>query len=173
MPAVLVIEDGTAATQSANSYVTVAEVTTFCTQYGLSSWADVASGDKITAILRAMAFIDSEYDFKGQKLSYDNPLEWPRFGIYEDVSVDPSVDLLYYKEIPKGLKNAVCRAAYEESVSAGVLQANTVSNIRSETVDVISTTYFGMTPSKTIYKTIEGFLKGLLKDKNSVSVRRT
>lgn len=169
----LIIEDGTVATMSANSYVTSAEVDQFCLNYGLTSWASVATANKITAVLRGMAFVESEYDFKGEKLSYDDPLEWPRFGIYEDEDIDPSTDLLYYKEIPNGLKRAVCRAAYEESVTAGVLQPKAISNIRSKTVDVISTSYFGTTPSKAIYRTIEGFLKGLIRDRNNVVVKRT
>lgn len=170
---VLVIETGDATLASANSYVTVAEVNQFCAERGLTSWADLGNSDKITAILRGMDFVESEYDFKGGKLSEDDPLQWPRYGVYDDMGIDPSMDMLYYKEIPAGLKKAVCRAAYEESVSAGSLQANQVSNIRSESVDVISTTYFGSSPSRTIYRTIEGFLKGLLNDKNTANIRRT
>lgn len=172
---VLIIEDGTLASMSANSYVTVAELLSFCNNYGLTIPAATLASPTMEAqaVLRGMAFVESEYNFKGEKLSYDDPLEWPRYGIYEDEDIDPSVDLLYYKEIPKGLKNAVCRAAYEETVSAGVLQKNQTTNIRSKTVDIISTQFFGNTPSKVIYRTIEGHLKGLLRDKNSVTVRRT
>ena len=172
---ILVIEDGTASSASANSYVTVAELTTFVNLYGLTIPAATLASTTMMeqAILRGMAFVDSEYDFKGEKMSYDNPLEWPRFGIYDDVAIDPSTDLLWYQEIPKGLKNAVCRAAYEESVSPGVLQANLISNIRSERVDVIATEYFGSTPSRTIYRVIEGFLKGLLRSGSTATVKRT
>jgi hypothetical protein len=169
----LVIEDGTASTPSANSYVTVDEVVTFCVQYGLSSWASLATTDMITSILRGMAFVESEFNFKGVKMSYDDPLEWPRFGIYDEAGVDPSQDLLYYEEIPKGLKNAVCRAAYEESVVPGVLQANVTSNIRRERIDVIETEFFGTQPSKVIYRTIQGFLKGLIANTNTANVKRT
>ena len=173
MAVTLIIEDGTVSSASANSYITVAEATTFCEQYGLDSWKDLSIADKTTAILRGMAYVESEFDFKGEKLSYDDPLEWPRYGIYEDESIDPSLDLLWYKEIPKGLKNAVCRAAYEESVDPGVLQANLVSNIKSERVDVIATEYFSSTPSRTVYRVIEGFLKGLLRNDNTANVKRT
>lgn len=168
----LIIEDGTASSQSANSYVTVDEVDTFCENYGLDSWATLSTTDKETAIFRGMAYVEAEFDFKGEKYSYDDPLEWPRVGIYEDVNIYPTTDLLYYQEIPKGVKNAVCRAAYEESVSPGILQANLTSNIRREKIDVIEVEYFGTEPSRTIYSAIAGFLKGLLKSANMASIKR-
>lgn len=172
---ILVIEDGTASSLSANSYITVAELTTFVNLYGLTIPAATLASTTMMeqAILRGMAYVESEFDFKGEKMSYDDPLEWPRYGIYEDDSIDPSLDLLWYQEIPKGLKNAVCRAAYEESVDPGVLQANLVSNIKSERVDVIATEYFSSTPSRTVYRVIEGFLRGLLRNANMANVKRT
>jgi hypothetical protein len=168
---VLVIEDGTVATASANSYVTVAEVTTFCSNHGLSSWDDVENTERITAILRAMAYIET-FDFKGHKTSVDNPLEWPRACVYSDNPSYLSDWNIYIAEIPKKLKNAVCRAAYEESVSPGTLQPNASSNIQSTQVDVISISYFKPEPSKTVFSVIEGFLKGLLNDSNQVSIVR-
>jgi hypothetical protein len=71
------------------------------------------------------------------------------------------------------VKNAVCRAAYEESQSTGCLQSNTTSNIRREKIDVIETEYFANEPSITVYRTIEGYLKDLLNNSNIAVVRRT
>jgi len=167
----LIVEDGTVSTPSANTYVTAAEVTTFCSNLGLT-WSTNATL-QAQAILRAMSFVESEYDFKGEKLSYDDPLEWPRYGIYEDTGVDPSEDLIYYEEIPEGLKKAVCRAAYEELTVPGCLQTNLVSDIKRETVDVLTTEYFGKTVPKTVYRTIEGYLKGLIVNIHMVNVKRT
>lgn len=157
----LIIEDGTLSSASANSYITVAELTTFVDSYGLTIPAATLASTTMMeqAILRGMAFVESEFDFKGEKMSYDDPLEWPRFGIY--------------KEIPNGLKNAVCRAAYEESVESGILQSNLTSNIKREKIDVIETEYFTSTPSRVVYRTIEGFLKGLLRNSNTAVVKRT
>jgi hypothetical protein len=170
MPATLIIEDGTVITD-ANAYVTVAEVTSFCTNYGLDSWALLGNTEKITAIIRGTAYVET-FNFKGEKYSYDDPLEWPRVGVYDDINLEPEYEE-FYQEIPLGLKKACCRAAYEESVSPGVLQANLTSNIKRERIDVIETEYFSNQPSKAIYQTIEGFLKGLLKNSNMATVLRT
>lgn len=168
----LIIEDGTMASASANSYVTVAEVNTFCENYGLSDWAALATTDKETAIFRGMAYVET-FDFKGEKMKYDNPLEWPRYGIYDERDIEPSLDLVYYKEIPKGLKNAVCRAAYEESADAGVLQKVLATNVKREKIDVIEYEYFSASPSVNVYTAIQGFLKGLLRDVNVATIKRT
>ena len=173
----LIIEDGTVATSTANSYITVAEVDTFIDNQGLSGWSTLSTTDRETAILRGMSYIET-FPFKGVKMSWSDPLEWPRYGVWDDSYYGSTEDwsseeLAFYQEIPKGVKNAACRAAYEESQSAGVLQANVASNIRSERIDVISTEYFGSEPSVTIYRQIEGFLKDLIKETNVAIVRRT
>lgn len=167
----LIIEDGTASSASANSYVTLAEVTTFCENYGLSAWASASTTDQTTAVFRGMAYVET-FNFKGVKYSYDDPLEWPRTGVYDDIDLEPENEQ-YFQEIPNGLKYAVCRAAYEEVVSPGVLLSNLTSNIKREKIDVIETEYFANQPSATIYRTIEGFLKGLLRSGNVATILRT
>lgn len=177
MAATLIIEDGTGTVENANSYVTVAEVTSFCTNYGLDSWLELENTAKITAILRGMAYVET-FDFKGVKLKYTDPLEWPRYGVFDESYQGGSLadwsseELAFYQEIPPAVKRAVCRAAYEESVSPGVLQPAGQSNIQSETIDVISVTYFKGVPALPVYPVIEGFLKGLLKSKNVAELRR-
>jgi hypothetical protein len=161
MAAQIIIEDGTGASASANAYVTVAEVDSFCESFGLSSWATLATNDKITAIIRATAYIDS-LPFKGLKYDYDNPLEWPRVGALTDVVVDPTLEP-DYQEIPVAVKKASCRAAYEESVEPGVLQSPLSQNIASEKVGgAVEVSYFENKSPAPIYTAIEGFLKGLL-----------
>lgn len=172
----LIVEDGTASSASANSYVTVAEVDTFCINYGLSGWSTLSTTNKETAIIRGMAYVET-FNFKGIKMSYSDPLEWPRYGVWDEsyygMAEDwSSEELAFYQEIPKGVKNAVCRAAYEESQSSGCLQGSVTSNIKREKIDVLETEYFDNEPSVTIYRSVEGFLKGLLNSANVVNVRR-
>ena len=173
---ILILEDGTAASQSANTYVLISDVDTFCDNLGLSEWSALSITDKETAILRGMAAIET-YDFKGVKMSWGNPLSWPRYGVWSEsyyggIEDWSSEEIAFYQEIPKGVKNAACRAAYEESQSAGCLQASGTSNIKREKIDVIETEYFDKYPSVTIYVQIEGYLKDLLKSGDVVNVRR-
>jgi hypothetical protein len=168
----IIIEDGTAASASANSYVTVAEVDTFCSNYGLTSWATLATANKESAIIRGMSFIET-FNFKGYKTSVDNPLEWPRACVYDDNPGNYIAGIeVYINEIPKGLKRAVCRAAYEESEEQDVLQQSADVGIKRQKVDVIEIEYEGRNPAQTVYPVIKGFLKNLIEDSGMVVVKR-
>lgn len=170
----LILEDGTAASASANTYVEVTDVDTYCSNRGLTAWASLSTDDKETAILRAMDYIET-FDFKGEKSDFENPLEWPRYGVYAeyfDITLLPADALAYYQEIPKQIKYAVCQAAYEESQSEGCLQESSTSNIKREKIDVLETEYFSDKPSVTVFRRIEGFVSKFIKSKVVVKVKR-
>lgn len=145
---ILIIEDGSLSTPSANSYIALTEADSFCSDMGYSGWATLATASRESAILRGMVYIDS-LDYKGHKTYYTNPLSWPRIGVYGDVQHDFNYpeDYEYWgdlaqNEIPKALKRGVCQAAYEEAIAPGILLPTFSSNVRRERVDVIETEYF-------------------------------
>lgn len=164
----LVIEDGSLSTPSANSYITVAEVDTYCKQMGYSGWFVLSNTDKETAILRAMIYVDS-LDFKGEKTYWDNPLAWPRIGVYGD---QPTVfnypeNYEYWSEypidaIPKVLKRGLSEAAYLESITPGTLTTTQTTNIKREKVDVLEVEYFSPTPAETVQTKILALMKDIL-----------
>lgn len=179
----LIIEDGSLSTPSANSYVTVAEVDTYCRQMGYTSWFTLSNEDKETAILRAMTFIDSQ-NFKGHKTGWDNPLAFPRIGVYGDVShaFNYPEDYEYWSEypidaIPKAVKRATCEAAYLESTTPGTLLADRSTNIKREKVDVLEVEYFSAQPSQTVFSKVLALLREVLADASGsggvISVLRT
>jgi hypothetical protein len=171
----IVVEDGTGIS-AANSYVTVEEVDDYCSQRGLSEWENASDDDKEAALMRGMDYIES-FRFRGDKVNFENPLEWPRLGWYNEVSYGTTAYILgaYDAHIPLGVKRATCRAAYEELMNKGTLQASLSKEdfIQSETVDVITTSYFDSMPGSIVdsFPVIKNHLKGLLRD--SVVVRRT
>ena len=176
MASILVVEDGTGTIASANTYITVVEADTFCSQRGLTDWATLSTANKEIAIIRGMGYVET-FDFKGIKMSWQDPLEWPRYGVWDEsfqgnMTDLSSEELAFYQEVPPGVKKAACQAAYEEAISPGVLQPAGQSNIQSETIDVISVSYFRDKPSQPVYPNIEGFLKGLLNNKNVANIRR-
>jgi hypothetical protein len=102
----IIVEDGSIIT-GANSYVSEAELTAF-----LSARNITLSGDFTTEqlLLIAMDYIES-LSYKGVKMRYDQPLQWPRADVYIDG---------YYNDvdnIPKELKNGLMQAA--ASIDAG------------------------------------------------------
>ena len=170
MSSLLIIEDGSASSASANSFVTVAEVDAYCENMGYTSWASLATLAKEQAILRGMVFIDC-LNYKGWKTSFENPLSWPRGGVYGDVRSDP-YSLSYWSEyptneIPKALKRGCCEAAYEESVTAGVLLPTGDDNIKRTKIDVIEVEYFTNATSKKVFSKILALMSEILQKTGS------
>lgn len=157
------VEDGTASTSSNNTYVSVADVDTYCENHGLTAWAEETTYDKQTAILRGMSYVESKR-FSGQKSNNTNPLKWPRENAYDEDGLALDGD-----EIPNGIKYAVCRAAYEESQDSGCLQPNLErsSFTLREKVDVIDITYAeGFYQTK--YQAVDNYLKTYITNKYKV-----
>lgn len=161
----ITVEDGTGSTSS-NSYVSVAYVDSYCSDHGLTAWADGLLYDRQTAILRSMAYVESK-TYSGQKYANTNALQWPRKN-----ALDRDGVLYDGDSIPSDLKKAVARGAYEELVSPGCLQANLSRSefVKREKVDVIDITYESGKYS-TQYTVVDGYLCGLTS--NRVRIVRT
>jgi hypothetical protein len=74
----LVVEDGTGLA-NAESYLSVADATDYFVRYGNPAWNGEIP-DLEAALRRATQYIDSEYRFKGCKLTPTQALQWPRDG---------------------------------------------------------------------------------------------
>jgi len=80
----LIVEDGSLSTPSANTYATQSYVATYCSDHGLTEWAALASDSlEEQAIHRAMSYLEG-LTYKGYKVEYDQRLRWPRGGVYDE-----------------------------------------------------------------------------------------
>jgi len=142
---------------TSNSYVTIAEINTFCSDRGLTAWASASVTDKAAAGIRGMAYVESKM-YKGQKTAKTQTRKWPRTNATDEDNVDISTST-----IPTAVKNAQSRAAYEELISAGVLQPNLTrdSFTSREKVDVIDISY-EQGRNATVFQAIDGYLVGYL-----------
>lgn len=144
----IVVEDGSIVT-GANSYVSEAELTTYATARGVTLTIDTEQ-----LLIRAMDYIDS-LQFKGVKLTDDQPLQWPR----ADVVIDAY--LLSVTEIPEELKNALMQSAMAIDNGEDPL-ADIDKEVQSETVGPISVTYKTGSSSTTLVRKISSQLYKLL-----------
>lgn len=167
-PSLLIIEDGSLSTPSANSYITLTEADQYCKEQGYSSWFVKSNEDKETAILRAMVFIDAQ-NFKGHKTGFDNPLAWPRIGVYGDSSTSFNYPTNYefYSEypidqIPKALKRGLAEAAYLEAMTPGQLLSSTTTNIKRKKVDVLEVEYFSAQPPEIVFSRVLALMKEIV-----------
>lgn len=90
-----------------NSYVTVEEADAYFADRGHGdAWATVTT--KEAMLISATNQIDWFMTFKGTKVATSQPLEWPRY----DVLDDNTLEYLPSTEIPKRLKTAVLEMAF-------------------------------------------------------------
>ena len=144
-------------TAGTNSYVTLASASDYCENRGLTAWNDANDYDRETALLRGMVYIESKM-YKGQKYSELQALKWPRQNATDEDNV-----AIATSTTPQAIKDAQCRAAYEELVSPGVLQPNLTrdSFTSREKVDVIDISY-ERGRNSTVFQVIDGYLRGYI-----------
>lgn len=73
----LIVEDGSGKLDS-ESYISVADCTTYCTAHGLTAWTGTDAA-KETALRNATQYIDSMYSFRYEKTYVKQALEFPRW----------------------------------------------------------------------------------------------
>jgi hypothetical protein len=144
----IIVEDGTIVA-GANSYVTEAELTAYATARGVTLTAGTEQ-----LLIESMDYIESQ-SFIGTKKTADQPLQWPREGVYIDG---------YYVEsdvIPNDLKTA--QLATATAIDQGNGPQNVLSAaVKREKVDVIEVEYQDGAMSGTIDPKINASLKKLI-----------
>lgn len=156
----LIVEDGTGLS-TAQSYVSVADCTTYCAAKGNTSWAAAASDAlREAALVRATAALDGLYASRwpGFRYTEDQALAWPRSYAYDvdGYCLDATV--------PQALKNATCEAAILELAESGVLSKKGEAGLRSLTIGPISKTWAGSSaPGATAYPAIRNALARIVK----------
>lgn len=134
-----VVEDGTGKA-TATSYITVAEFRQYWENRGTSYPTDTAPAttedDKIKGYLNsATEFIDVTFRFKGLKVSDDQALEFPRYGVMRRNGRLIDSDI-----VPTDIKNACAYlAGMKSSMDLNVVE----NNVRSESYGPVSKAYAG------------------------------
>ncbi|MBL8967951.1 MAG: hypothetical protein JNG85_13165 [Spirochaetaceae bacterium] len=152
----IIVEDGTGLA-TAQSYVSVADCTTYHAARGNAAWAAAATDSlREQALVRATQALDGKR-FRGVRASAAQALEWPRFDAFDD-------SLYALEGVPAKLKAATCEAALIELATPGALSPALERGgaVRREKVGAIETEYASGAPAKTVYSVLEGLLRGLV-----------
>lgn len=131
--------DATVGGASANSFVTSAEMTTYCeARLNASTWTGAAA--QIPALTEATRDL-SVLAWQGIRVSSAQALAWPRDQV-------PDVDdpfQLYYSTtaIPQRIKDATCELAlqYLKAGTTDLAALDSTTNVLRERVDVLETEY--------------------------------
>jgi len=83
MAITLVVEDGTAKTDS-NTYISLADAETyFLGHYYASDWNGATDPNKNIVLAMATRILDQWVTWYGQRATKDQALEWPRYGVVD------------------------------------------------------------------------------------------
>jgi hypothetical protein len=148
-------------TVGTDAYVSLAEANAYFVARSNSTWAGTSEAAKEAAIIKATAYMDASYDWKG-KIYNDletngvpvQPLGWPRKYVWDIQG--RKID----NTIPKGVKDACCELAYLALGGDLVQMQLGVGRITSERVGQVAVTYDGNTTSDG-YAYVNLLLRGL------------
>lgn len=98
--------------EDSESYVTVAECTAYHAKHGGTAWDAV--DDQEAALRKATQYLDSVYQWRGDRVFSTQALKWPRLNVVVDGYELPG------DEIPAKLKAACCELAAKGELFADV-----------------------------------------------------
>jgi hypothetical protein len=161
----LTVEDGTIVA-GAESYISVADASTYHTNRGNAAWAALASDTVREQCLRkATDYMIQAYTARWQGVRYvaeTQALDWPREGVVVNgVEVD-------YDTVPTAVKNACAELALKAATET--LNADLEQGVLSEQVGSISVSYDRTTPQSKRYKAIDAMLAPYLNSGGGCSV---
>jgi hypothetical protein len=161
----IIVEDGSIV-PGANSYVTDAEYVAYAAARGKTIGADETARE--IELTLAMDYIESfRRDLQGDKVEFDQPLQWPRSNVYID---DYFVD---FNTIPAEVKKAQMEAGILIN-STPILKSGTTQNIQSEKLDTLQVSYFdGGSWETTRTDTVDIWMNILLRNGGNSGINAT
>jgi hypothetical protein len=181
----IIVETGLVVT-GANSFVSLADFVTHCTNRGRSLDAYDDDTQTIPALVKMGDYLNS-LAWKGWKTARANPMSWPRYG--ESLSgwnemnqpasmwlgvVDADGYIIGTAEVPTEVINAQCEGAWlivtgkdmEPSLDRG-------GQVKREKYDVVEFEYFNGASPSTEFQSVTNRLRGLLKSGATVDLVRS
>ena len=160
----LIIEDGSIVAD-ANSYVTVIELDTYCSNRGITLSA-TTEAEKEALSFKAMDYIECNV-YQGYKTNTGQSLQFPRYPVYIDNQLIDS------NAIPATLKKAQLQLMVEIDNGFNPL-ATTEQAVIREKVDVLEVEYDTRSSQRPQLKAVNAFLSPLLGAKGlGLNVSRT
>jgi hypothetical protein len=126
----LAVEDGSGGDPLANVYISAADADTYFLERNKTAWAGSAAV-KEAAILAAADYLEYAYDWKGSRISDEQPMQWPRVTGPTD-SLDRRMS---YNVVPKEVIKANAELALL-ALTGDLMPAQTGGKLLSESVSV-------------------------------------
>jgi hypothetical protein len=153
----LIVEDGTGLS-TAESYISVADASTYFTARAVTAWAALDTDALREAALRkATEYMIATYRsrWQGTRKTEDQALCWPRY----DVTVEWY--LVADDSVPEIVKRACCELALKASTAE--LNPDLTQGVLEEIIGPIKTVYDKNSPQRIRYAAIDAMLAPYLK----------
>jgi hypothetical protein len=158
MPSFLILEDGSGI-PDANSFVTVAEVVSYCAARALVFPSAQAARE--AAIIEAGEYLQNEvrWSWRGTKQYYEQSMPFPRTSVTEYRGLPVPIN-----SVPWRVKQAQMYLAYLASQDPGNLDKvlERGGKIKTKTVGPITTTFMDDAPVEFVIQKVQGLLYPLL-----------
>lgn len=151
----LIVEDGSQVPNS-ESYVSLAEVDAYWAARNDLTWADSWEINRESAIRQATAYLDANWIWLGDQVSYSQSRAFPR---YFPGGIDKNRRLVGITDIPKDLKSASCELAKEALLSTLAPTLDRGGMVKSETIGPLSVTYLDGAPGTKKFQFVELLLR--------------
>ena len=154
----LIIEDGQGI-PDANAYVSLSSALAYIPAHLIAEWTALSDDERIDRLIIASQFIDTTFNWIGNRKSLEQGLNWPRINvIYQGFAVPCDT-------IPKQIKRAVIMALLiilRDGIA--VFMSTADAPVKREKFAVMETEYFSLVEAGkhvTVYDDINNLLKGL------------
>jgi hypothetical protein len=128
----LVTEDGTGLA-NAESYVSVADATTYHAARGNTAWASAILANQEIALRLATDYLETRYVYRGTRKTIQQALLWPRLGVY--------IDYINQTWPVNKLAQATCELALR-ALSSPLVNDQSSPNVKREKVGSLEVEYF-------------------------------
>lgn len=125
MAVIFIVETGTGSA-TATSYITVAELTQYLEDAGLTITL-TTDAEKQALLNRMTTVLDSFAQWPGQRVSSTQALEWPRNGAYYNDGI-----LISSSVVPPEIKKALAYMAYYSNAGTDVIPVREGAAVKSE-----------------------------------------
>jgi len=156
----LIVEDGTGKSD-AESYLSVADATTYAGKYGLTFSG--TSTQQEEALRLATQYLDARFNtlWLGERSNEKQALDWPRRAL-----LDADGFLISSTAMPQALKDATAELAIKARSETLMPDVSDPGTIASEDVQVgdlrVATSYHGGRSQFKLYRKVDGLLRDLV-----------
>lgn len=162
----LTVEDGSGVS-GADSYISLTDARAILTPLGQDLDAVDATAEQ--QLRNAVVYLESyRQQFKGCKVAKENPLQWPRYGVWIDGFA------VLATEIPQELKDAQVFAAWEIENGGNLQQTTTGESVKLKEVGgAVKKEFFDTGPGSNlkVFTRVNDALSPLLKESGVFSLR--